>query len=176
MIKNKKNKIKNKHLSGFSLVEILIYAAIFTMVSVLVINSFITVSATFSTIRTNRDLMHSGLNVTERMSREVHRANSIDLINSNLSNGILYLSSLDEFLNPVVIGFVYENNLLNFYRDGVVVGNLLSGSVILDNLVFRRINTTKGEAIKVEMTLRDTKSKKNKAVNFYDTFILKGSY
>lgn len=175
-MKNNQNRIKYNFSKGFSIVEILIYAAIFTMVSVLVINSFITVSATFSTIKTNRDLMHSGLNVTERISREVHKANSIDLINSNLENGVLYLNSLDESLNPVVVGFVYESNILNFYRDGVIVGNLLSGNVVLDSLVFRRIDTTKGEAIKVEMNIRDIKSKRNKAVNFYDTFILKGSY
>ncbi|MDD3662824.1 MAG: hypothetical protein PHT84_03085 [Candidatus Pacebacteria bacterium] len=175
-MKNNRSRIKYSLSNAFSIVEILIYAAIFTMISVLVINSFITVSATFSTIKTNRDLMHSGLNITERMSREVHKANSIDLINSSLGSGVLYLNSLDESFNPVVVGFVYENNVLNFYRDGVVVGNLLSDNVVLDSLVFRRINTTKGEAIKVEMNIRDTKSKRNKAVNFYDTFILKGSY
>lgn len=175
-MKNNQNRIKDNFSKAFSIVEILIYAAIFTMVSILVINSFITVSATFLTIKTNRDLMHSGLNVTERMSREVHRANSIDLINSNLENGVLYLNSLDESLNPVVVGFVYENSVLNFYRDGVIVGNLLSDSVVLDGLVFRRIDTTKGEAVKIEMNIRDTKSKRNKTVNFYDTFILKGSY
>jgi len=179
-----KNKTKTKKVftsayrkqDGFSLVEIMIYLAIFTIISILVINSFLIVMSSFTTTRTNRDLLESGINSMERLSREIRQANNVDLIGSNLAGGILQLNSKDQLSNPVVLKFSKENFLLNVYQDGVLSGNLLGQNISLDNLVFRQIITAKSEAVKIEMTIRDTRSKKNKTVNFYNTIILRGGY
>ena len=63
--------MKNIYKKGYSLVEILVYLAIFTALSVLVINSFILALASFSASRTNRDLLEGGATAMERMSREI---------------------------------------------------------------------------------------------------------
>lgn len=170
-----KFKIK-KFNKGFSLVEIIIYLAIFSMISILVINSFITVMSAFNITRTNRDLVESGINSMERISREIRQADSIDVVNSNLTLGILQLNSKDEFNNPVVIKISKDSSLLNIYKDNVLYGNLLSQNIILNNLVFRRIETTESEGVKIEMTITDIRSKNNKTENFYNTIILRGSY
>lgn len=184
-MKYKLKKIRGFTLSlsnGFSLVETIIYLAIFTMVSILVINSFITVMSSFATTRTNRSLLEAGITSIERISREIRQAGSVDLTNSNLGLGILQLNSTDINDNPIVLKFKKENSTLNLYKcTGTGVCNTLSGnlpgqSIVVDNLIFRRIATTHGEAIKVEMVLRDTRSKNNKTENFYDTIILRGGY
>lgn len=175
-----KYKINNK--KGISLVETIIYLAIFTMVSILVINSFITVMGSFSTTRTNRSLMEAGINSMERISREIRQADSIDVLNSSLNGGTLQLNSKDSGENLITIKFSKVNNDLNLYKcSGLTVCNTLSGNLVgenisLDSLVFRRVITAQGEAIKIEMTLRDLYSKTNKTENFYNTIILKGSY
>lgn len=177
IFKKRKGFIFNcRRQDGFSIVEIVIYLAIFTMVSVLVINSFVTVMSSFSTTRTNRDLLESGITSMERMSREIRQATNVDLAASNLSGGILQLNSKDQLGNSIVIKFNKEASLLNLYQDGILSGNLLRQNVSLDSLIFRRISTAESEAIKIEMTIQDTRSKENKTVNFYDTIILRGGY
>lgn len=169
-------KIYKQKQKGFSIVEIIIYLAIFTMVSILVINSFITVTKSFEITRTNRDLLESGINSMERLSREIRQANSIDLANSNLAGGVLQLNSTDDLSNPLTIKFIKESFLLNLYQDSLLSGNLLGQNIEIDSLVFRRIVTTEGEAIKIEMTIHDSNSDINKSVNFYNTIILRGGY
>lgn len=175
---NKKNRFASdcQNQNGFSVAEIIIYLAIFTMVSILVINSFITITKSFSITHTNRDLLESGITSMERISREIRQASSIDLIESDLSGGVLQLNSTDKDNNPIIIKFSKESLILNLYQDDILSGNLLGQNIEIDNLIFRRIVTTESEAIKIEMTIHDTNSKTNKSANFYNTIILRGGY
>ena len=178
MKKNNQKKILGLALSehskskGFSLVEILIYLAIFTTLSILVINSFINIISSFNTTNTNRKLQEAGLGSMERVVREIRQAKSIDIANS--SSNTLQLNSTNSSNNPMIIKIISENNDLNLYKDSNLEGNLLLSKIDLTSLVFRRISTSLGEAVKIEMTLQDQRS--DKAVNFYDTVILRGEY
>ncbi len=168
---------KNKQ-KGYSLVEMLIYLAIFTIMSIAVINSFIVIMSSFTTTRTNRDLLESGSTAMERMSREIRQAISVDVANSTLgtNSGLLQLNSTNNSGNVTVVKFNVLNGNLNLSQDGVLFDNLLGQNISTTNLIFRRIATTKGEAIKIELTLQDTKSKNLKTANFYNTIILRGGY
>jgi type II secretory pathway pseudopilin PulG len=170
MYKHKKN--------GYSIVEILVYLAIFTSLSVLVINSFITILATFDMTRSNRDLLESGATAMERISREIRQAESVDVPNSTLGStpGILELDSTNSGGTPVAIRFVTSSGALNLYEEGTLIGNLLGQNISVTNLVFRRIITTNGEALKVELTIQDTSTKVARSENFYNTIILRGQY
>ncbi len=167
-----KSKLQNNH--GFSLIEIIIYLSIFTMLSVLVINSFITVMRSFSTTRENISLLEAGINSMERISREIRQSNVVDLTSSNLS-----LNNTDDATSR---RFTKEGDLFNLYECNnigscnTLSGNLLGPNILLENLVFRRIETTESEAIKIEMSLRDARSKTDKVENFYNTIILRGGY
>lgn len=169
----------HKHRNnGYSVVEILVYLAIFASLSILVINSFITVLSTFDMTRSNRDLLESGATAMERISREIRQSESIDIANSTLgsSPGVLQLNSTDSGGSPIVIRFTTSNGALNLYEAGALIGNLLGQNISVTNLVFRRIITTNGEAIKVELTIQDTSGKSPRSENFYNTIILRGQY
>ena len=174
------NFIKINFNKGVSLVEIIIYLAIFTVISILVINSFITTLSSFSTIRTNHELLNSGSIAMERISREIRQAKSIDLVNSQTNGGeVLQLNSTDNSGNNMVIKFIKEGNNLNIYKNGTIVGNLLVQNVIVTSISFDRISTTseaKSEGVKIKIVLQDTRSKLNKTANFYNTVILRGGY
>lgn len=157
---------KNK---GYSLIEILIYLAIFTAMSILVINSFIIILSSFNTTNSNRKILESGLKSMERISREIRKADSIDIANTTSTN-------LQLINNAGVAKISSENNDLNLYLNNNLEGNLLDPNIDITNLVFRRITTAKSEAVKIEMTLLDTKSKNMKSGNFYNTIILRGGY
>lgn len=167
-------KLKNNNRKAFSLIEIIIYIAIFTILSIVVINSFIIVLSSFSTIRSNHDLLNSGSIAMETIAREIRQADSIDVPNS--TSEVLQLNSTDSSSNPVIVKFAKEGGVLNLYRDGVLVGNLLNSKVILDFISFDRTSNTKSEGEKIKMVLRYTQGKINKTESFYNTVILRGAY
>ncbi len=170
------NKIKNK--KGFGLIEIIIYIAIFTAISILVINSFIVILSSFNTTNMNRKLLESSSTVMERVSREIRKAKNIDIANSTLGStpGVLQLNTTDGAGNNATIKFIVASQTLNLYRNNNLIGNLLNQDVSITNLVFRRIQTANGEAVKVEMTLRYSSGHNTKSENFYDTIVLRGGY
>lgn len=174
---NKFNFLKKKRSNAFSLVEIIIYLAIFTFVSIFVVNSLIISMSSFSVTHTNHVLLEGGLSSMDRISREIRQASSIDIANSSLGldGGVLQLNSTDSSGSPITIKISNVGEAINVYQPAdTFVGNLLNGSVVVDSLIFRRVDTTAGEAVKIEMVLRDTKN--NKTENFYNTIILRGAY
>ncbi len=164
--------------SGFSLIEIIIYATIFSLLAGVVINSFVVTVGSYSDTKTYRDLQESGITSMERITREIRQANSVTVANSNLgtSPGTLELATTDSSGANATVKFVFENNGIFMYKNGTLAANLLGQNVIPTNLIFRRIVTTNGTAVKVEMTLQDNRGKAHKIAKFYDTIILRGDY
>jgi len=167
--------INKKIDNGFSVMEIIIYLSIFTVMSIVVINSFIIILSSFSSIRTNHDLLDSGSMAMERITREIRNAKSIDLTGSNSvfesNSGAIRLKDVD---GTSYIDITRSTNFLNLSKNGTLFGNLLAPNIIVTKLYFRHIVTAKGEAIKIEMILQDKRSKINKTANFYDTVTLRG--
>ncbi len=166
---------KNK---GYSLIEAIVYLAIFGTLSVLVINSFLVVLSSFNRSRINSNLAESGASAMERMSREIRQAKNIDTTNSvlNSSFGTLQLNSTNSSNVAKIEKFNVSNGDLNLYEDDVLVGNLLGQKVDITSFIVRRITTVEGEAVKIEMTLQNTGSTTIATANFYNTIILRGSY
>ncbi len=166
-------KINNKK-NGYSIVEIIVYLAIFTTVSILVINSFIVIFSTFNVSRINRSLLNSGSTAMERMSREIRQANNVDIPNSTIGSslGVLQLNSTDNGGSAIAIKFLVSNSVFKLYKNGNLIGDLTGQNILVTKLLFRRISTTKSEAVRVEMTLE----KNGQSENFYDTIILRGGY
>jgi type II secretory pathway pseudopilin PulG len=168
---------QQKH-RGYSMVEMLVYLAIFSVMSIVVIDSFTTVTRSFDTTHANRDLLESGEVAMEHMSREIRESTNTNVLSSTFGTnpGLLSLSSIDGSGNGRTVIFTLENSTLDMYQNGTLVGSLLDSNVSISNLIFRRIVTPKGEAIKIEMTLTTTSSTTPAQANFYDTIILRGEY
>lgn len=177
---NKYNRVLNfPEKNGFSIIEMIVYLAIFTVLSILVINSFIVILSSFNTTNMNRKILESGSVSMERISREIRQAKNIDIVNSTLdtSPGTLQLNSTDSGGNALVIKFKDENNgQLNLYSGGSLKGNLLGSNITLTSLIFSRIATAQGEAVRIRMTLQYSEGHSVKSENFYDTIVLRGNY
>jgi len=165
--------MKTQNKKGFSIVEIMVYLAIFTALSILVINSFIVILSSFNTTNMNRKLLESGVVSMERISREIRQAESVD---ASSTQTMLVLNSHDNSGTDMIIKFIDENGELNLYKDNTLQGNLLGDNLSVTNLVFNRITTTVSQAVKIKMTLQYSGGHKTKIENFYDTVILRGSY
>jgi len=159
---------------GYSIIEIIVYLAIFTALSILVINSFILILSSFNTTNINRKLLESGVVSMERMSREIRKAQGAIL---NGPSDVL-LIGVGGFGNPSRTRFVNENGELNLYKNNNLEkeGNLLGQNISLTSLVFRYITTVESKAIKIEMTLQYSLGNNNKSENFYNTIVLRGGY
>ena len=163
---------------GFSLIEIIIYISIFAMISIVVINSFVVVVNSFSNTKTTRDLLESGNTSLERISREIRQAKNIDIGNSTFASspGVLQLNSTNAGGTTRIVKFAVVNGALNLYQDGALTGNLVGANISVTSLIFRRISTGTGEAVKIEVTFQDNRSKTLRSESFYDTVLLRGNY
>ena len=162
-----------KNTKGFSLIEMIVYVSILSVVFVIVVNTLLIVSRSYSSIKVSLDINNSATVSMERMIREIRKARSIDLIQSTLNShpGRLVLNTIDEEGLPLVVDFYLGNDTLKLKEGGVFSGDLTDG-VNVTNLVFRRISNGTSEAIKIEMELSN--EDKNKV--FYNTIVLTGSY
>ena len=163
---------------GTTLVELLVYVAIMAVLSVLIINSLITMFKSFSETRSNRDLLESGTLVMERMSREIRGANSADAGVSvfGSSPGTLKLNTTDSGGAAKTVQFSVSSGALQFTDNGTLSGNLTAANISVSSLIFNQITTAHGTAVKVSVTLTDTRSTNSRSANFYDTVIMRGAY
>jgi type II secretory pathway component PulJ len=171
---------KKKIISGFSLVEILVYLAIFVTLSILIINLFIVILSTFHFSHINRKLLESGMISMERIAREVRQANSIDI---NSTSNQLILHSLNSLNQAVITTIEKENNNLYISINNTIESssnitdvNLLDQKVLINFLNFIPITTPESQAVKIEMSLEYGSGGHTKIKNFYNTIILRGSY
>lgn len=166
--------IKNKLNQGFTIIEVLVYVAILGIVSVAIIASSMVVNSSFNKTRVTRNLLESGNNGMERITREIRQANSIDIASSTFGSnpGVLTLNGKDSGGSARIVKFSVLSGSLNIYENNSLLDDLLNQNVTATNLIFRRISTGAGEAVKIELTLNNgTISEK-----FYDTVILRGGY
>lgn len=162
-----------KYTKGFSLIEMIVYVSILSVIFVIVVNTLLIVSRSYSSIKISLDINNSATVSVERMIREIRKANSVNLAQSTLDSnpGRLVLNTTDDAGLPLIVDFYLEDDTLKLKEGGVFSGDLTDG-VDVTNLVFRSISNGTSEAIKIEMELSN--GSKNKI--FYNTAVLRGSY
>lgn len=166
-------KFLNKKTKGFSLVEMIFYIAIFAIFSLVVIQALILMTRSFRTTQIQGEMVQ-GSEIMERIIHEIKIATGINSISTNSIN-----LRKDDDLGTVVgdtTEFILNGNNINLQEESVLIGNLNSPNIIVNNLTFTQINTTQGIAVKVYISLTSNKDSSNKAYEFYDTAVLRGSY
>lgn len=171
-------KTKSSAEKGFSLVEMLIYIFILTIILAVVTNSIYSLSKSYRSIRSADTLEASAMSSLDRIVREIHDATSVDTALSTLdtSPGVLMLNTTDEAGVATTIKFLVTSQALRVQEAGVDVGPLTDSSARVTSLIFRSITTAQSKAVKVEMTIESGVGSSYKSRNFYSTAVLRGSY
>src|SRR4051812_39663825 len=80
---------------GFSLIEMLIYIAILTIIFLMIVETIIGFSSSYRTLGAQRIIEHSAMESLERLTRDIRGATSVDVLNSTLgtSPGVLKLTT-----------------------------------------------------------------------------------
>jgi hypothetical protein len=166
-------KIKTKINGGDTLVEMLFYIALFALLSIVVINSMITMMKSFKEVTIQREITQGG-EIMERISREIGGANKINSVVD--VNGDLKLDTKDDVGADKLVEFVLTNSNIRLLENSNYTGDLNSPNIKINTLTFNQINTAKGEAIKVFLTISSKHDSQNRNFNYYDTIVLRGNY
>ncbi|MFA6227347.1 MAG: hypothetical protein WC631_02645 [Candidatus Paceibacterota bacterium] len=170
-----------KNNTGFALAEMIVYVAIMTVITAVLVQSIITVVKSNKQSFASNSIKDSAITSLEKMTREIRNAESIDLVNSslNVTNGILQINSKDSSGNPEIIRFYLQSNILMINASSSIntlFGPLTSNNIKVSNLKFIPIITPVSSAVKIEMTLENNGKDFVKTEDFYSTVILRGSY
>jgi len=157
--------------SGYTLVEILVYIAVFVMIS------FVVVSLITSVLETNRQatllnsLTHEAVSSLETITRTIRGADSVDVANSVFSsaNGILQLLTISQDLSPKTVKFYLGSGVVKTDENGTYFGPLSSNSATVTALIFNLATSTKNNLVKIELDLQTGSGKYLKSEKFYSS-------
>jgi competence protein ComGC len=160
-------------VSGFTLIEMLIYIALMTLIITVVTQTLIVVLKSNRSSFIEINIRNSGYSAMEGMLREIYLSESID----QASMGVLEMKESD---GANIVRFATSSDsALNFYEGAItptLVGPLTSKGVFVKNLIFTPINTGKSLAIRIQMELKASVNGITKDEWFYSTAVLRGSY
>jgi prepilin-type N-terminal cleavage/methylation domain-containing protein len=163
---------------GFSLIEVLLYVAIFSVMSVISMNTLFQAIKSFDSLRISRDINDSSVGIMERLTRDIKGSTGVDLANSTFttSPGRLTLSTVSASGTPMTVEYYVASSMLRYKEDGVDKGSLMSAKTTIDALVFRYINSGSTIGIKIELHLASSRGGVTKVDHFYDTVLMRGTY
>jgi prepilin-type N-terminal cleavage/methylation domain-containing protein len=156
---------------GFSLIEMLIYIVLLTVIFLLIINTMLSFTSSYREIGALRAADHAGIDAMERMTREIRDAASVDSANSsfNTSSGYLTLTK-----SGTTTKFYVQNNYLQMDINGSYLGPLTGSSTAVTSLIFNLISTTTSSAVKIDLTVQGISGTVIKTKQFHSTIVLRG--
>ena len=168
---------QTKQQQGYSVIELVIYLALFALLSIAIINALIIAMKSFAEVKTMRTLASTASLTMERMSREIRGAQSIDTAGStfDVNPGVLTLNTQDGSGAARIVVFDVVSGALRLKENGVVTGTLTDAHESISSFIFRKVTTPVGTAVKIEMTITNT-SGVVITRNFYDTVVVRGEY
>ena len=161
------NRINTKKNKGYAILELLFYIAFLTMLSLVVIQSVITMARSFKETAIYTELVQSGT-IMEKMSREIRRSEDINVVSATNLTLSMEGGGTAELL--------LSDGDIEFYEDGTLVGNLNSPNIVVTGLSFTQIVTAEGKAVKTVLSLRSVNDSLARVYDFYNTVVLRGSY
>lgn len=168
---------RNNRQKGYSLVEAVIYTALVAAISILLVGCLFMMHRAFKETQSQRDLLDSAHTAMERMTREIRTASDINAGSTlGTAPGVLLLDTTDSGGTAKTVQFSLSGTTLRLTDNGVYYGDLTTGKVSVNSLIFREIPTANGTAVRIEMTLESLRSPSDKTVTLYNTVALRGSY
>ncbi|NQV88179.1 MAG: prepilin-type N-terminal cleavage/methylation domain-containing protein [Parcubacteria group bacterium] len=172
--------IKSKHnfVCGFTLIEMLAYIAVLSIILVLIVTSLSSLITSENRVNIEKNIETSASTALERMTRDIRDAKSIDTAGSTFgsNSSVLSLNTTDVGGNPKTEAFYLDNNILKISENGTETGALTFSSSRVTKLVFKSLDSGNSSAIQIKITIESGIGQYLKSETFYSTVILRGSY
>ncbi len=164
--------------AGFSLIEMLFYVAIMTIIFLAIVETVVLLASSYNSVKANNAVLSSALFSLDRMVREIRNSNGVNNTGSvfGVNPGSLLLNTTDDSGNPRTVQFYIDSGKLSDKENGVYAGPLTSSGAKVSRLVFYQINSVKSQAIKIEMTIQSGTGTASTSANFYGTATIRNSY
>jgi len=143
---------------GFTLVETLIYIVLLVILVTTIVTIASSLLRTFSHLSTSEHIAESAIVSLERMTREIQRADAVDLVGSTLGShpGRLSLVTTDLGGSPAVVAFSLSGGRIMYQLNAGATSPLTNVGVTVTNLEFTRVQNANTEAVRIEMTAEST--------------------
>lgn len=162
---------------GVTLIEVVVYAIIFAILGIAVIQVLAVLSRNFAGASRMRELATSAALSLDRITREIKEADTFVSASSTLSAspGILTIQSTHPTSTTRTIKFSVgsDGDLLVNENNGAEY-SLTSANIDVESLIFRRVTGT-STLIKVELTLKHAQATTTRA-NFNASAVMRGTY
>ena len=166
--------IMKRKQGGYSLIELVIYIALFAVLSVVLVKSLVTVMRTYGTSKRYRALQNNGELVMERITRELREGTTATTSSCATTIGTLSIASTDASSTSHTNAFAVQNGIVQLTTDGGTANNISTSEVSATALTFCPITTATTTAVKVTLTLNTLANSNSTSASFYSTIILRG--
>lgn len=158
--------------------EMIVYIAILSVLFIALVSMMGHISTIERRAGTFLDINSAAVTAFSRFSRDIRRATSLDTTNStlNATPGRLELLMKKSDGTNDRVTFYLSGGVIKTDQNGVFAGNITQDSMEVSNLTFRNFSTASSTAVRVEMTVAPSASSSVPALNFYGTYVLRGSY
>ena len=164
--------LRKKH-SGFTLIEMLVYLGIFTVVSTASVTFLLSLDDFIDQYKVETALYRSGTNVMEQIVVELRQADQFDAGNSvieNPSTGVLAIQN-----GVATTRFTKTGSSIVLTKNGVSYGNLNTNDVSVTAFTVYRYITTAGTLVRVHVRLSASVDETTKTVDLYGGAIIRGA-
>ena len=160
--------------SGYSLIEMIIYIAVLSVVSFLIANTLLSFVGGYRNILAMRKIDNSAIDVMERITREIHFSTQIDDGNSvfGTNPGVLTLVRTVDG-NSTTTKFYLQNGVVKIDVDGIYLGPLTLFDTTVDCMEFNKTSGQISDAVKIDLTVSGTSGTVTKTKSYHSTVVLK---
>ena len=154
---------------GFSLIEMLIYVALISVMFLLIIKTILSFTGSYRQLAANRALEHTAINVLERMTRDIRSASDV-----SVSGGALTVTQTSNNISTTT-QFYLQSGVVKIDVNGTYYGPLSISSAPVTNLTFTVISSSGPKAVKIDMTAQGISGTVTRVKTFHTTIIAKES-
>ena len=165
--------------SGVTMIEMILFLAIFAILTVFMINSVFAMISAYGHSKNISRITLDGTVALERIIREIRLADSIDtgvsVLGVDPSHLVLNttVSGIDE--TPIAREFYISDDRVALEEDGII-DFLNSDKVTVTRFIATRIDSGRSEAVRVELDLEIQDGNETYSQSFFNSAILRGSY
>ncbi len=150
----------------------IIYISLLTIISLVVVNTVVSLSTSYRNLTALRAVEHSGIDAMERMSRDIRSATSIDLTHSTFGSSP---STLTLVQTSTTTKFYVQSGVMKVDVNGTYSGPLTITNSSVTSFILTHLTSSNSDAVKIDLTISGTSGTVTRTKNFHSTIVLRGS-
>jgi prepilin-type N-terminal cleavage/methylation domain-containing protein len=158
---------------GFTLVEMLVYLAIFTITATASVGFLLSLKDFVDQYRIETALYQSGTNALEQIVLSIRQGDEVDLLNTIVNSPATGKLTVDRGASTT--SFTLTAGTLEMAVDGVNLGDMMNVPVTVSEFTVYHYPITEGEFVRVKLRLTATVDAVTKTITLYGGSVVRGA-